>query len=170
MRRIYDGTGQKPFLGDVLVRNDRIAEVGQNLEVPEDTGILEADGKLLCPGFIDIHRHADVQPLLNSKSEAELRQGVTTAVSRTRGFLGAFSRFLRECAFERHVVTPEDAIYKMAFAPAKRFSFTDREKIANGATKLLGEEIGIPSRSAVGMNVLPGNLPIEIEVIFELYE
>lgn len=50
----------------------------------------------------------------------------------------------------------------MTFAPAKRFSFTDRGKIANGATKLLGEEIG--------MNVLPGNLPIEIEAIFELYE
>lgn len=44
--QIYDGTGQKPFLGDVLVRNDRTAEVGQNLEVPEDTKILEADGKL----------------------------------------------------------------------------------------------------------------------------
>lgn len=72
------------------------------------------------------------------------------------------------------MVTPENAIYKMTFAPVKRFSFTDRGKIANGATKLLGElfgeEIGIPSRSAVGMNVLPGNLPIEIEAIFELYE
>ena len=45
--QIYDGTGQKPFLGDVLVRNDRIAEVGQNLEVPEDTEILEANGKPL---------------------------------------------------------------------------------------------------------------------------
>ena len=76
--------------------------------------------------------------------------------------LGGFSRFLRECAFERYVVTPEDTIYKMTFAPAKQFSFTDRGKIANGATKLLGEEIG--------MNVLPGNLPIEIEVIFELCE
>jgi len=42
--------------------------------------------------------------------------------------LGAFSRFLRECAFERHVVTPEDAICKMTFAPAKRFCFTDRGK------------------------------------------
>lgn len=50
----------------------------------------------------------------------------------------------------------------MTFAPAKQFNFTDRGKIANGATKLLGEEIG--------MNVLPGNLPIEIEAVFELYE
>lgn len=52
--------------------------------------------------------------------------------------------------------------------------FYDRPAVANGATKLLGElfgeEIGIPSRSAVGMNALPGNLPIEIKVIFELYE
>lgn len=35
---------------------------------------------------------------------------------------------------------------------------------------VLKAEIGIPSRSAVGMNVLPGNLPIEIEAIFELCE
>ena len=41
--QIYDGTGQKPFLGDVLVRNDRIAKVGQNLEVPEDTEILNVE-------------------------------------------------------------------------------------------------------------------------------
>ena len=85
--QIYDGTGQKPFLGDVLVRNDRIAEV------PEDTEILEADGKLLCPGFIDIHCHADVQPLLNSKSEAEFRQGITTAVSGNCGFWVRFLAF-----------------------------------------------------------------------------
>ena len=48
--------------------------------------------------------------------------------------------------------------------------FWRQTAVANGATKLFGEEIGIPSRSAVGMNVLPGNLPIEIEAIFELYE
>ena len=59
---------------------------------------LEADGKLLCPGFIDIHRHADVKPLLNSKSEVELQQGITTAVSRTRGFR---VRFLAFCVSAR---------------------------------------------------------------------
>lgn len=70
--QIYDGTGQKPFLGDVLVKNNRIAEVGQSLEVPEDTEILEADGKLLCPGFIDIHRHVNVQTRI-FPAEANLR-------------------------------------------------------------------------------------------------
>ena len=112
--QIYDGTGQKPFLGDVLVKNNRIAEVGQSLEVPEDTEILEADGKLLCPGFIDIHRHADVQPLINSKCEAELRQGITTAVSGNCGISltpgAAFSR-AEQNAFAAAVLgpVPEDA-------------------------------------------------------------
>lgn len=44
--------------------------------------------------------------------------------------------------------------------------FYDQPAVANGATKLLGELFG----EEIGMNVLPGNLPIEIEVIFELYE
>ena len=101
--QIYDGTSQKSFLGDVLVRNDRIAEVGQNLEVPEDTEIdgtgepaymgsigiagdkivvpkgdeeaketIDAAGRVLCPGFIDIHRHADVQTR-TFPAEANLR-------------------------------------------------------------------------------------------------
>lgn len=52
--------------------------------------------------------------------------------------------------------------------------FYSQPAVANGATKLLGdlfgEEIGIPSRSAIGVNVLPGNLPVEIEAMFELYE
>lgn len=33
---------------------------------------------------------------------------------------------------------------------------------------LFGEEAGAPSRSAIGVNVLPGNIPIEIEAIFEI--
>lgn len=79
--QIYDGTGQKPFLGDVLVKNNRIAEVGQSLEVPEDTEILEADGKLLCPGFIDIHRHADVQTRI-FPAKANLQAPMISTISR----------------------------------------------------------------------------------------
>lgn len=51
-------------------------------------------------------------------------------------------------------------------------SFTEQPYVANGATELLvqvfGEEIGMPSRSAIGVNVLPGNIPVEVEAVFEL--
>jgi enamine deaminase RidA (YjgF/YER057c/UK114 family) len=46
--------------------------------------------------------------------------------------------------------------------------------VANGASSLLvelfGEEKGAPSRSAIGVNALPGNIPVEIEGIFEIAE
>lgn len=50
--------------------------------------------------------------------------------------------------------------------------FYEHPQVANGASQLLmdvfGEEIGTPSRSAIGTNALPGNMPVEIEAIFEL--
>lgn len=50
--------------------------------------------------------------------------------------------------------------------------FTDQPKAANAATELLvaifGEERGCPSRSAIGVNVLPGDITAEIEMLVEL--
>lgn len=49
--------------------------------------------------------------------------------------------------------------------------FTMQPQVANGASELLAELFGremVPARSAIGVNVLPGNLPVEIEAIFEL--
>ena len=50
--------------------------------------------------------------------------------------------------------------------------FTDHPKVINGCSELFGDvwgqENGIGARSAVGMPVLPGNIPVEIEVIFEI--
>lgn len=50
--------------------------------------------------------------------------------------------------------------------------FYNQPQVANGGTQLLidlfGQEEGAPSRSAIGMSVLPGNMPVETEAIFEL--
>lgn len=50
--------------------------------------------------------------------------------------------------------------------------FYEQPYVANGGSGLLvdlfGEEAGAPSRSAIGVNVLPGNIPVEIEALFEI--
>ncbi len=50
--------------------------------------------------------------------------------------------------------------------------FYDQPKVANGGSGLLielfGEEAGAPARSAIGVNVLPGNIPVETEALFEI--
>jgi enamine deaminase RidA (YjgF/YER057c/UK114 family) len=50
--------------------------------------------------------------------------------------------------------------------------FYDQPAVANGGSQLLadlfGPEIGLPSRSAIGVNALPGNIPVETEALFEI--
>ena len=63
------------------------------------------------------------------------------------------------------------SVVKMLAFVASDDEFYQQPQVANGASQLLGElfgqERGIPARSAIGVNVLPGNLPVEIEAIFE---
>jgi len=51
-------------------------------------------------------------------------------------------------------------------------TFYQQPAVANGASGLLvelfGEAVGTPSRSAIGVNALPGNIPVEVEGLFEL--
>ena len=62
-------------------------------------------------------------------------------------------------------------VVKMLAFVASDDEFYQQPQVANGASNLLGElfgqAVGIPARSAIGVNVLPGNLPVEIEAIFE---
>lgn len=56
--RILDGTGAPPFMGDVLVRDDRIAEVGPLGNIPRSAGyVVERAGATLMPGLCDAHAH-----------------------------------------------------------------------------------------------------------------
>ena len=43
--------------------------------------IIDAEGKVVCPGFIDIHSHTGVELLVNPRAESKIRQGVTTEIS-----------------------------------------------------------------------------------------
>ena len=49
-----------------------------DLSAPEATRIVEADGRVLCPGFIDVHSHSDLPLLTRPGNEPKVHQGVTT--------------------------------------------------------------------------------------------
>ncbi|MDW7658791.1 MAG: RidA family protein [Bacillota bacterium] len=63
-------------------------------------------------------------------------------------------------------------VVKITAFVASDNNFYEQPKVANGGSGLLvdlfGEAAGAPSRSAIGVNVLPGNIPVEIEALFEL--
>ncbi len=77
---VVDGTGSARFLGDVAVRGDRIARVSRTPIDPRSARtVIEAAGRIVAPGFIDMHTHLD--PLLRlPAAESHVRQGVTLAL------------------------------------------------------------------------------------------
>ncbi len=77
--RVVDGTGNPWFLADVGVQGDRIVYLGRASDVRGRTEV-DALGKVVAPGFIDIHSHSDDTLLQDGHAESKIRQGVTTEV------------------------------------------------------------------------------------------
>ena len=77
---MIDGTGVPGYAADVAVRGDQIVAVSRE-PLPRDAAarIIDVTGKIVAPGFIDVHAHLD--PLLDlPAAESAVRQGVTTAL------------------------------------------------------------------------------------------
>lgn len=78
--RILDGSGGPAFSGSAALSGGKIAAVG---EVPggEAARVIDGGGRVLTPGFIDVHRHADAALFHPGFGQAELKQGLTTIVN-----------------------------------------------------------------------------------------
>jgi N-acyl-D-amino-acid deacylase len=88
---VYDGTGADPVVADVAISGDRVVQVlprgGTDAGRPVSGGdpaeaavVIDATGKAVCPGFINILSHSNVSILHDPRSLGELTQGVTTEV------------------------------------------------------------------------------------------
>lgn len=76
---VIDGTGSKARVVDVAITGEKIIAI-DNLQNAEAKKIVEARGKIVCPGFIDTHVHSDVMLLQDKQHAAGLLQGITTEV------------------------------------------------------------------------------------------
>ena len=88
--RIVDGTGKPPYDGHLLVNGDKIAAIFKAGEsIPPSDTVMDASGKIVCPGFIDMHSHSD-WALPHDDHDIPLKclpeQGVTTIVGGNCGF------------------------------------------------------------------------------------
>ncbi len=130
--RLLDGTGMPWALRDVGIRGGRIAKVGRLGRA--QTGLeIDAAGKYVAPGFIDIHTHSDVGLLAEPTAEAAVRQGVTTQVIGNCGDSPApISEAYRELAVRR---------------------FTYYAKAADWTWSTYAEYLGFLEQQGVGINV-----------------
>ena len=76
---VYDGSGSRPFVADVLIEGEKIASIGR-IEPEEDMEVVEAEGLALSPGFINTHSHMELELLKRPQVRSVVEQGITTEI------------------------------------------------------------------------------------------
>jgi len=76
---VVDGTGAPGYAADVAIDGERLRIVERG-ETPDATRSIDAAGKVVAPGFIDLHSHSGLMILAEPRHEPKVRQGVTTEI------------------------------------------------------------------------------------------
>src|SRR5438874_3443497 len=135
--QVIDGTGALGSRTDVGIRDDVIAAIGDLSSEPAGS-TLWATGRVLAPGFIDMHSHSDWRLWGNRRAESKIRQGVTTEVVGNCGFSPApvATEFLDEMrAFALYVPRGMDFSWRSVGEYLRAF---DRDGTALNVVQLVG--------------------------------
>lgn len=93
--RVIDGTGAPAYLADVVIDRGRITSIvapgsatapHSETALPQNHRLIHAAGAVVCPGFIDVHSHADNAAILDEDDLTKISQGITTEVTGNCGY------------------------------------------------------------------------------------
>lgn len=79
---IIDGSGKAPYVADLAVQGDEIANIAPNISTTAEE-VIDAEGKIVCPGFVDLQNHSDSywQLFDNPTLDSMISQGFTTILT-----------------------------------------------------------------------------------------
>lgn len=91
---IYDGSGEEPYVGNVAIKDEKIAALGEF----EGSGkvTIDAIGKAVAPGFINMLSWANVSLLHDGRSQSDIRQGVTLEVMGEGSSMGPLNEEMKQ--------------------------------------------------------------------------
>jgi len=76
---LYDGSGSPAYVGDLAVKGQKIARIGEIRKTPARQ-VVDASGLAVAPGFINIMSYASTTLIIDGRSQSDIRQGVTLEV------------------------------------------------------------------------------------------
>lgn len=149
---VIDGLKDEGYKADIGIIRDKIEAIG-NLKNRKARMIIDASGKIVSPGFIDIHSHSDSILLINPKGESKIRQGVTTELG---GNCGGSEFPLKKLDSKEEILSNESFPLKRDWTDLEGFLFRLSQKgiainygtlIGHGTVRsyVMGEEQRDPS-------------------------
>ena len=150
---------------------EKLQELGLTLPEPPAKGGAYAPAKKFGKGLYYVSGcgpSTDGTPITGKLGEdVTVEQGYEYAKGSMLNVLAVLKREIGDLDKVKNAV-------KVTCFVASTADFYSQPQVANGGTELLmqifGEEIGTPSRSAIGMSALPGNMPVETEALFAVEE
>ncbi|MBB4909970.1 N-acyl-D-amino-acid deacylase family protein [Actinophytocola algeriensis] len=143
---LVDGTGAAPRAADVLVRGEWIAGVLAPGATVSGARTIDVSGRVVCPGFVDIHTHSDLALLSNPKAHSKVRQGVTTEV-------------VGNCGLGVAPVGTDVAGLRSAVA------YLDLDPAVEIAWRTVGEYLDAVAGTSVHVATLAGHIPLRAAVM-----
>ncbi|KAA0019052.1 D-aminoacylase [Salinicola corii] len=116
---VVDGTGRESFVADIGVKGERIAAIG-DLDATHAAQVVEAQGRYLSPGFIDVHTHDDSCAIREPEMLPKITQGVTTVIVGNCGISASPVKIVGEVPDPMNLLGERDAFFSTfeAFAEA----------------------------------------------------
>ncbi|STV01337.1 D-aminoacylase [Klebsiella pneumoniae] len=93
---VIDGSGGPQYRADVAVKGDRIMAIAPALDVAAEQ-VIDGQGRVLAPGFIDVHTHDDINVIRMPEYLPKLSQGVTTVIVGNCGISAATATMRGKC-------------------------------------------------------------------------
>jgi N-acyl-D-amino-acid deacylase len=106
---IIDGTGSPWYSGDVGIRDGRVAAIGNLAAVPRKRTI-DAGGKVVAPGFIDMLGQSELSILVDPRLPSKIYQGITTEITGEGGTVAPLNDAIIQsdhATYEHYRITPD---------------------------------------------------------------
>ena len=115
---IIDGTGSPWYTGDIGIRDGRIAAMGSLMSAPR-TRTIDAHGKVVAPGFIDMLGQSELTILVDPRLPSKIFQGITTEITGEGGSVAPLNDAIIQAdksGYDHYHITPDWRTLRQYFA------------------------------------------------------
>ncbi len=86
---LVDGVSDTEYKADIAITGDLISAIENDIPARKARVVIDAEGQVVAPGFVDPHSHSDYYLIIDNRAESKLLQGVTTEIGGNCGYSAA---------------------------------------------------------------------------------